>query len=122
MASRSALSPCTREWKQRCLRSCQASQPPHIIDYTIHQELLDRPDWQEVCSNLVPEIVEGVCVFSWKNHVLGKEAVPECVEPDGNFPFSRFWSRGVKSVRLVSGFLSFARHSSRVLDMRHIGR
>jgi hypothetical protein len=80
----------------------------------IDEEFLDRPYWRAVCPNLVPEILEGVSVFSWEDDVLGKEAVPEGVETDGGFPLLRFWSRGVERVRLVSGLLSFACHGSRV--------
>jgi hypothetical protein len=100
--------------EQRSLRPCQALEPPHSIDHTIHEEFLDRPYRRAVCPNLVPEIIEGVRVFSWENDVLGKEPVPERVETDGGFPLRRLWSRGVEGVRPVSGLLSFDRHGSRV--------
>jgi hypothetical protein len=67
-----------------------------------------------VCPNLVQEVLEGICVLSWEDDVTGKNPVSERVEADDGFPLPRLWSRGVESVRLVSGLLSFARHCSRV--------
>ena len=78
----------------------------------IYEKFLDRPHRREVCPNLVPEVLEGVRVLTREDDVTGKEAVPNRVETDGNFPFLSLWSRGVQSVRLVCGLLSFARHGS----------
>ena len=98
--------------EQRSLRSCQALEPPHSINHSIYKKFLDRPYRREVCPNLIKEILECVPVFSWEDDVLGKEAVPERVETDEVFAVLRPWSCGVKSVRPVSGLLSFARHRS----------
>ena len=53
--------------EQRSLRSCQALEPPHSVDPTIHQEFLDRSHGREVCPNPVPEILECVRIFSWED-------------------------------------------------------
>src|SRR5215472_17239861 len=80
--------------------------------HSLHEEFLDRSHRGELCPNSVPEVLEGVHVFSREDSVPGKEPVPECVETDGGFALQRLWSRRVESVRLVSGPLSFARHGS----------
>jgi hypothetical protein len=84
--------------EQRSLRPCQALEPPHSVDHTVHEEFLDRPYRRVGCPNLVPEIFEGVRVFSWEDDVPGEEAVPKRVETDGGFPLPRLWSRGAESV------------------------
>jgi hypothetical protein len=108
------LSPCIREWS-----NAVSARPNrwslHIgVDHTIDEEFLDRPHRREVCPDLVPEVLEGIRLFSWEDDVLGKEAVPERVETDDGFALWRLWSRGVESVGPVSGFLSFARHGPRL--------
>jgi hypothetical protein len=72
----------------------------------------DRPHRREVCPNLVEEVLELIRVLSGEDDVMGKKAVPDCVQTDCGFPLHRLWSGGVESVRPVSGFLSFARHAS----------
>src|SRR6516165_4324197 len=105
--------------EQRSLRPCPTLEPPHSVYHMIHEEFLDRPYPRAVCPNLVPEILEGVRVFSREDDVLGKEAVPASVETDGGFPLLRLWSCGVERVRLISGLLSFARHGFRVPLIRY---
>src|SRR5258708_37811883 len=98
--------------EERSLRPCQAPEPPHSVDHTVHEKLLYRPHRREVCPNLVPEVLEGVGVLSWEDDVTGKEPVTERVQADGNLTLRRLWSRGTARVRLVRGFPSFARHRS----------
>ena len=78
--------------------------------HSLHEEFLDRSHRGELCPNSVPEVLEGIHVFSWEDGVLGKEPVPERVETDGGFALQRLRSCRVESVRLVSGPLLFARH------------
>jgi hypothetical protein len=93
--------------EERGLRPCQALEPPYNVGNAVREELLDRPHRREVCPNLIPEALEGICVLSWEDDVTGKEAVPDRVETDGGFPLRRLRSGGVvESVRLISGFRS----------------
>src|SRR6267142_2338113 len=96
--------------EERCLRPCQAMEPPHGIDHSLREKLLYRPNRREVCPNLVPKVLEGVGVLAWKNDVTGEEPMPESIEADHGLPLRRLWSRGAARVRLVRGLLSFARH------------
>jgi len=83
--------------------------------HSLHEEFLDRSHRGELCPNSVPEVLEGIHVFSWEDGVLGKEPVPERVETDGGFALQRLRSCRVESVRLIRCLLSFARHSCRLL-------
>src|SRR5712672_819942 len=100
--------------EKRSLRPCQAPEPPHSVDHTVHEKLLDRPHRREVCLNLVQEVLEGVRVLSREDDVTDKEPVTERVQAHGRFPLPRLWSRGMASIHPVCGGLSFARHDSRL--------
>ena len=109
---RSALSPCTREWNSAV--SARAKR------WSLHIALTTRftrnssigPTGERFARTRFQRILECVRIFSWEDSVLGKQAVPERVKPDGRFALRRLWSRGVESVRLVSSLLSFARHGN----------
>ena len=96
--------------EQRGLRPFHAPQPPHSVDHAIHEKLLDRSHRRKVCSNLVTKVLEGVRVLLRENDVTGKEPVLDRVETNDGFSIRRLWSRGVESVRPISGSLSFTRH------------
>jgi hypothetical protein len=108
------LEPVHPRMEQRGLRPFKALEPPHVVDHMIYEKFLDRPHRREVCPNLVPEVLESVRVLSWEDDVTGKKPVPDRVEADDGFPLPRLWPRGMASVCLVCGLLSFARHGSRL--------
>jgi hypothetical protein len=71
---------------ERGLRPCQAPEPPHNVDRAVHEKFLDRSHRRELCTNLVQEVFEGICVLSREDDVTGKKPVPERVEADDGFP------------------------------------
>ena len=72
--------------KQRGLHPAQALEPPHSVDHTIYEEFLDRPHRREVCPDPVPEILEGVGVFSRENNVLGRRPCRNALKRMAAFP------------------------------------
>src|SRR6516162_3731150 len=94
------------------LRPCQAPEPPHGVDNAVNEKLLHRSHWQEVCPNLVPNVLEGVHVFSRQDDLTGEEPMPDGVEADPGFTLRRLWPHGAACVPLVRGYLSFTRHGS----------
>jgi hypothetical protein len=76
--------------EQRGLRPCKASKPPHRINHTFDEALLNRPHGRELCPNLVPETLKGLRVLAGNDDVTGEEAVPERVVADRCFPSGVF--------------------------------